>query len=361
MLYDKQTNKCDLELFPLILSSKNNSLNKIYKKKSISIITNLPYIFASIIFILIGIILKFNNNNNNNIEYKFVYDSFQKENIDNDITYNLNSNNCSIDILINNNIKGPFYIYYELNNFYQNHRRYVNSYSINQLKGEHLNYNQLKNDCYPLTRLNENLILNPCGLVANSFFNDVISLVSSPINGIYMDESGISLDSDYNNKFFQPIDFTYSKVNNTKLYSCNDILGNNEKYENCKTYYDIKEATSYYYWYPNDDNIEYLYEIYPEAITPIEGITNEHFIVWFKPAGLNHFRKLYGIIHNDLISGDRLKFNIELNYNITNFNGEKSFILTNLSNFGTKDASNTLGKKFIIVSLVLTTNINILH
>jgi len=28
---------------------------------------------------------------------------------------------------IENKVKGPVYIYYQLNNFYQNHRRYVKS------------------------------------------------------------------------------------------------------------------------------------------------------------------------------------------------------------------------------------------
>lgn len=338
--------KCKLELFPLV-SANNINGNKhnfkpfISNKKNISNIY--IYIYTSIFFILIGIFIKINNNNN--FEYKFVYDSYKKNNIDKNIINNLNSNIISIEILIKNNIKAPLYVYYELNNFYQNHKRYVNSYSINQLKGDDLNYNQLKDDCYPLTRLNnENpVLLNPCGLIANSFFNDVINLVSSPINGIYMDENGISLDSDNENKFSQPNSFIYSIVNNTNLYSCNDILGNNKKYQNCKTYYDKKESIYYYYWYPNDENINYLYESYPEIINPIEGVTNEHFIVWFKAAGLNKFRKLYGIINNDLSIGDRLIFDIELNYNITYFNGKKSLILSNLSKFGTKDGTNTLG------------------
>jgi hypothetical protein len=31
---------------------------------------------------------------------------------------------------------GPLYLYYELTNFFQNHRRYYQSRDINQLRGE---------------------------------------------------------------------------------------------------------------------------------------------------------------------------------------------------------------------------------
>ena len=35
-------------------------------------------------------------------------------------------------------MKAPVYVYYELDNFYQNHRRYVKSRSDSQLEGENV-------------------------------------------------------------------------------------------------------------------------------------------------------------------------------------------------------------------------------
>lgn len=37
---------------------------------------------------------------------------------------------------IDANIDGPFYLYYQLENYYQNHRRYYQSRSIQQLQGQ---------------------------------------------------------------------------------------------------------------------------------------------------------------------------------------------------------------------------------
>lgn len=66
----------------------------------------------------------------------------------------------------------PVYVYYEVDNFYQNHRRYVKSRSEKQLTGSVLNNINDPNlaDCDPL-RTRNGSILQPCGLVAQSYFN----------------------------------------------------------------------------------------------------------------------------------------------------------------------------------------------
>ena len=42
---------------------------------------------------------------------------------------------CVINITVNARMVAPVYVYYELQNFYQNHRRYVKSRNDNQLLG----------------------------------------------------------------------------------------------------------------------------------------------------------------------------------------------------------------------------------
>lgn len=76
-----------------------------------------------------------------------------------------------INVNIDEDVDGPLYVYYQLENFYQNHRRYVKSRSSNQLQGTAgLSNNELKSDCDPLYQ-NGSLTLSPCGLIANSLFN----------------------------------------------------------------------------------------------------------------------------------------------------------------------------------------------
>ena len=101
------------------------------------------------------------------------------------------------------------YVYYQLDNFYQNHRRYVKSRSFAQLNGKNLEKGDLK-DCDPII-LNKDLGVNitlaadkvtkldpekpavPCGLVAKSFYNDTYKIVkasdSTPIEIIQKDIS----------------------------------------------------------------------------------------------------------------------------------------------------------------------------
>ncbi len=47
-----------------------------------------------------------------------------------------NCRSIQLSFSINEDVDGPLYVYYQLENFYQNHRRYVSSVSPYQLNGE---------------------------------------------------------------------------------------------------------------------------------------------------------------------------------------------------------------------------------
>jgi len=74
---------------------------------------------------------------------------------------------CNIQLSIKEKMNPPIYVYYQLTNFYQNHRRYVKSRNDDQLRGERPSD---LSTCSPLESW-DNKPLNPCGLIANSFFN----------------------------------------------------------------------------------------------------------------------------------------------------------------------------------------------
>jgi hypothetical protein len=40
--------------------------------------------------------------------------------------------------------------------------------------------------------------------------------------------------------------------------------------------------------------LQYLYETFPEVISPLYGVNDERFMVWMRVAGLRQFRKPYG-------------------------------------------------------------------
>lgn len=47
-----------------------------------------------------------------------------------------------------------------------------------------------------------------------------------------------------------------------------------------------------------------------QLISPIDGVMDEHFIVWMRTAAVPTFRNLYGRIEHDLIAPAEITFNV---------------------------------------------------
>jgi len=90
---------------------------------------------------------------------------------------------CFVALTIPEDMEGPVFVYYELDNFYQNHRRYVKSKNVNQLQGDNVSSSDIS-DCSPIkynsdlrkyriisSSLPDSDLASPCGLIAASFFN----------------------------------------------------------------------------------------------------------------------------------------------------------------------------------------------
>ena len=84
---------------------------------------------------------------------------------------------------------GPINVYYEINNFYINHKDFVTSLNYEQLRGHDITNDTMKKDCkgaqfiweifdnksekyvtHTNQSLNWDFIANPCGLMAKNFF-----------------------------------------------------------------------------------------------------------------------------------------------------------------------------------------------
>lgn len=124
---------------------------------------------------------------------------------------------CTLQFTTLDDIKPPVLFYYRLTNFYQNHRRYVKSLDSDQLKGVAVSKNTIKGGaCDPL-RLNgtTDLPYYPCGLIANSLFNDTFHSprrVGDSNDGIVynMTDKGIAWSSDAGRYF--PTKYNNSEI-----------------------------------------------------------------------------------------------------------------------------------------------------
>jgi hypothetical protein len=279
------------------------------------------------------------------VEMRITYDDYnQQSNVCGiNETYNANRT-CELRFTVPEHMEPPILIYYELTNFHQNHRTYLKSFDPEQLYGmvgpRQPVYERF---CQPLNKLG-NIALNPCGLIANTFFNDYFTLLqgkSALGQPLVMHEQGIAWQSDIDQMYNQPDGFRYEQC---PTGQCDTSCCSGGNWSCTKPYVD-PQGNCYRYFYPHDDTTQYLYETYPDIISPLEGVTNEHFIVWMKVAMQPNFRKLYAWFDQPLAKGEQLVFQVNANYVVSRFQGSKSLLIAKTNVFGGKNPY--LGSSFI--------------
>lgn len=169
----------------------------------------------------------------------------------------INTTICSIIFDIPNPIGPPVFLYYRLTNFYQNHRRYVQSLDLDQLKGKPLDNSTIAgSSCDPLaTDPVTHKAYYPCGLIANSVFNDSIQ---SP-----------NLLNNY----------TYFMTNRGIAWASDQALIQKTQYEPWQVSPPPNWRERYPHGYTTENPIPDLHE-------------DEDFMVWMRTAGLPSFSKL---------------------------------------------------------------------
>jgi hypothetical protein len=294
----------------------------------------LTFVF-SLLFLLVG--FKIDALQRQAVEIKRTYDDYHVDDPECGINETFNANRiCNLTFVVPEDLEPPILVYYELTNFHQNHRTYLKSFDPYQLYGQTGPRDPVSERyCEPLNKLG-GITLNPCGLIANTFFNDYFTLLQgNSANGLPLTliEDGIAWQSDIELMYNQPNGFRYEEC---PAGQCDSSCCNGAEWSCSQPYVD-KQGNCYRYFYPDDDTTQYLYETYPDIISPLEGVTNEHFIVWMKVATQPNFRKLYGWFDVPIAKGEELVFQVNANYVVTRFQGSKSLIVAKTNTLGGKN------------------------
>ncbi|CAI0555429.1 unnamed protein product [Linum tenue] len=157
------------------------------------------FLLVSVIFVPIGVASLFASRDVVEVVDRYETACIPAQNRTNKVAYIQSSANkiCVRTLTVPKRMKAPIYIYYELDNFYQNHRRYVKSRNDMQLRS-----NSSQDDtsnCKPEDLINGTAIV-PCGLIAWSLFNDTYSF-SRGNESLNVNKKDISWKSDRDHKF----------------------------------------------------------------------------------------------------------------------------------------------------------------
>lgn len=208
---------------------------------------------------------------------------------------------CTRILKVPKDMKKPIYIYYQLDKYYQNHRRYVKSRNNMQLRNP-----KMVNDtqyCKPEATANGSPIV-PCGLIAWSLFNDTYSFARGN-KLLKVNKKGISWRSEREHIFGKHV--------YPKNFQNGTLIGGGQ-------------------------------------LDPSKPLSKqEDLIVWMRTAALPTFRKLYGRIEVDLQAGELITVTVQNNYNSYNFDGKKTLVLSTTGWLGGKNTF--LGRAYVIVGM----------
>jgi hypothetical protein len=220
-----------------------------------------------------------------------------------------NLTECDIPVYIPTDMKPPIWLQYRLTNFYQNYNSYFISRDSMQLRGLSDSSECLVDgsNSYGIgVSSSNNETLSPCGLFAQSLFNDSYEIIQRD-----------NCTCDFVPSGFQCEEETCVHREPTLI---RDDLGYDEDF------YANHES------YPNELNTLYLHDRFPEDVVSSElGVKSMGFVTWMRAAAFSEFKK--PVAKMQVLGVSKLEANTEITirvnsrYPVENFRGTKSIVL----------------------------------
>ncbi|KAG8050306.1 hypothetical protein GUJ93_ZPchr0009g2329 [Zizania palustris] len=264
-------------------------------------------VLVGLIFIPIGLACIAASNKVVELVYRYDTKCVPRNMLHNKVAYVQNPSidkTCTRIFKVPKDMQKPIYIYYQLDKFYQNHRRFVRSRNDLQLR----NPKKAKDTqyCGPEAAANGGgrRPVVPCGLRAWSLFNDTYSFARGN-QTLRVSKRGISWRSEREHRFGRHV-YPLNFQNGT-------LIGGGQ-------------------------------------LDPSKPLSEQgDLIVWMRTAALPTFRKLYGKIDVDLRAGELVAVTMHNNYNSYSFDGKKSLVLSTAGWLGGKNAF--LGRAYLVVGM----------
>lgn len=212
---------------------------------------------------------------------------------------------CTFTLTLDTTLEDPN-IYYKIENFYANHRKYVKSRSYDQLRGDSVSKGTVSEFCDPIMEnedipvtmsyagnaLNSTELAAPCGLIGKYRFTDVFAISGGP-STVNISTTGIAHSNDKDSKFKN---------------------------------------------HGNSEEIQWL------------DYSKERMMVWYQMESFPQFIKLYGKVSGKMEKGN-YTVTVTDQWNTKSFKTEKSIYLSTVNGLGGTNVF--LGVIFLILSFLV--------
>lgn len=275
------------------------------------------------------------------------------------------------DFEVHQDMRPPIWVYYELDGYHQNHRRYIESRADVQLHDPLWSKTDSEPEsCSPWVKT-DGRVNYPCGLVAGSVFNDSFALVvrrpneGSTFERLEVDSSSETIAWADDVSMFTNMDpeaSTTGRAGVKNEHALNMWILNLFPPVECyqvnlgeKPWVPVSVATRKEQG-PDGNEVEVLdcrsYFGKPTCNFVREGkpftcegdyqvrevkdwgVTSGHLLVWMRTAAFLKFRKIWGRVDSEIPAGSRLRVFAKDNFPVREHFGHKAFIMANTSIFG---------------------------